>query len=115
MEIKELKSTAFCNYKYIIDVHDNIVGIIADPGKYARFYMLYDRVRIVPDSHGSICPGIKTPTDYACIIEIVEDSNDHWFRVLCPNGEEGICKPERIKVLETSGRKALIAAGLTTH
>jgi len=116
MDIKELKPTALDNYSYIIDTRGKIFGIAKDAGREnAKYYMIYDRVKLTPDDNGIICSGIKTATNKACIADIVRNDTGCWLYIVCENGEKGYCKPDRVKVAESSEYVALVAAGLIKH
>ena len=93
------KNTMFSNVKYIVDESDRLVGVCYNPGNpsFERVYFKGDRVRITGDCHGFICCGIKKP-GLGWILDIREDSTDHFFHVVTDNGESGFCKEARLSV-----------------
>ena len=113
MEIGRLESTSISNAKYIISARNAIVGIVMNLGCIdEQCYMAMDRVELVPDNHGYICPGIRHATNKAVISEIVRHDTDHWLHIVCENGEEGFCKPARVKVIRSCEHRCIAEAGL---
>ena len=112
-KIKELIPTKFDGYMYVINTRGTIVGIAEyAEGEGAKYYMVFDRVKLIPDSNGKICPGIKTATSKASIIDVVERDAGDWLYIVCENNEKGYCKPDRVKVVESSEYETLVRAGL---
>lgn len=94
------KTQAGAYAEYVVDNStEAIVGIAFWRGmRDEELYLVGDRVKLTPDSHGYICCGIYGAKE-GKIVDIQRTDDIDWFHIETPDGQDGYCKSSRITIV----------------